>query len=260
MKMDISGLKKQLASTGNAANLIADHIRNQIITHELPPGFVFPSENQFSEELGVGRSTLREAYKSLESNCLITRTKRGTFVNEYATVISSMPFSTTIEMSDFSELLEFRGMVEAELAGLAAERATADSIDNMKNFLRLMKEHQDNLTELTFYDMQFHIEVATASRNHLMLNVMKVAADAFFKSIYNAFQVDTKANIRQALAYHESILFALEQGDRAMAQNAMRSHVTSVSERLYPKGRKEGRAAGRDVNAANAGRRALTAP
>jgi DNA-binding FadR family transcriptional regulator len=218
---------------GNTTNNVANYLRNLILTHKLRPGFVFPRENLFCVELGVGRSTLREAYKSLESEGLITRTKRGTSINNEEEFISFKTLSTAIQLSDINDLIEFRAMVEVELAGLAADRATEEQIENLKQLLASMHSHREDIAMLTFYDMQFHLEIANASNNNLLITTMRSVMDVFTKGIYNAFQVDTEANVKEALQYHENILFSIQQRDRAMARNIMRSHIQSVSEHMH---------------------------
>jgi GntR family transcriptional repressor for pyruvate dehydrogenase complex len=229
--LDIFEFKKITPDrSGNMTSTVTNYLRNLILTHKLRPGFVFPRENLFCVDLGVGRSTLREAYKSLESEGLITRTKSGTYINDEAEFISFNLLSTAIQLSDIKDLIEFRAMVEVELAGLAADRATDEQIENLYQLLASMRNHREDLAVLTFYDMQFHLEIANASHNNLLITTIRSVIGVFTKSIYNAFHVDTEANVKQALQYHENILFSIQKRDRAMARNVMRSHVQSVSE------------------------------
>jgi GntR family transcriptional repressor for pyruvate dehydrogenase complex len=215
--------------SGNTTSKVENYLRNLILTHKLDSGFFFPREDLFCVKLGVGRSTLREAYKSLESESLITRTKHGTYINNEVEFISFNP-PHNIRLSEINDLIEFRAMVEAELAGLAAERATDEQIENLQQLLASMRKHRGDLAMLTFYDMQFHLEIANASHNNLLITTMRSVIKVFSKSIYDAFHVDTETNVQQALQYHENLLFSIQQRDRAMARNVMRSHVQSVSE------------------------------
>ena len=217
--------------TSNIVNNVANYLRNLILTHKLRPGAFFPREDLLSGELGVGRSTLREAYKVLELEGLITRTKRGTYVNDESDIVS-LNFLSNVKMSDIDNLIEFRSMVEAELAGLAAERATDEQVENLQQLLASMHAHRDDLAMLTFYDMQFHLEIANASHNNLLITTMHSVVKVFTKGIYNAFHVDTDANVQEALKYHENLLFSIQQRNRGMARNLMRSHIQSVSERM----------------------------
>ena len=216
---------------GNITSTVAHYLRNLILTHKLKAGDFLPREDLFCVELGVGRSTLREAYKVLELEGLITRTKRGTYINNESEFIS-LSLLTSIKVSDMNNLMEFRAMIEEGLAGLAAERATEDQIENLQQLLASMRNYRNDLAMLTFYDVQFHLEIANASHNNLLITTMHSVMKLFTKGIYNAFQVDTELNVQQALQYHENLLFSIQRRDRAMAQNVMRSHIKSVSERM----------------------------
>jgi len=66
----------------NISDVIFRRIRDAIISGELPPGYVFPNENELCKKLNIGRSSLREAYSPLETLKLISRSKAGTYVND----------------------------------------------------------------------------------------------------------------------------------------------------------------------------------
>ena len=225
--------KLRLNLPGNAADLLAEKIRSHIISGEIPAGYIFPNETVFCEQLGVSRSTLREAYKALESTGFIKRVKRfGTMVNDFTDISKAAPLGTSLIMSDWDELLEFRVMIEAELARLAALRAGEDNIRAMEAALQKMQENSDHLAEMTRYDTMFHMEIAKASRNRLLISTMENAKDVFQSGIYRAFQVDTASNVAQALAYHAKILDAITRKDSGAAYELMRRHIKTVDERM----------------------------
>lgn len=221
-----------MGASRNMANTLFLELRHLIITGELAPGYLFPSETMLCERIGIGRTTLREAYQALESANYITRTKRGTFVNKKEAIQHSMPFIMQIEMSDMRDLTEFRTMFETELAGIAAKRATLANIEQLELHLENMRKHRGDLQALTNHDTKFHMEIASATHNKLFINTMGMSIQTFFKGMYTAFQIDTEENVDQAIAYHESILFAVREGNVDLARSAMRSHITSVSRRL----------------------------
>jgi GntR family transcriptional repressor for pyruvate dehydrogenase complex len=218
----------RIKTNRNIANELFVTIRQLIIGNEIPSNFAFPNENRLCAQLGVGRTTLREAYKALESSGFITRTKRGTVVNGRDKIAEKIPFAMTIEMSDYTELMEFRSMLEAELAYLAAIRTTEENIANLKEMLTKMEAHTDDFRALTLYDTKFHYEIAVATHNHLLINTMSMSIESFFKGVYKAFQIDTKQNIQQALSRHHEILDAIEKRDPIAAQRAMRTHVNEI--------------------------------
>lgn len=221
--------KLRLNLQGNASDLLADKIRTHIISGEIPAGYIFPNETIFCEQLGVSRSTLREAYKALESTGFIKRVKRfGTIVNDFSDISKAAPLGTSLIMSDIDELLEFRVMIEAELARLAALRASEENINSMKEALENMKKSGSDLADLTQHDTRFHMEIAKASGNRLLMSTMENAKDVFQTGIYRAFQRKTKTNVENALYFHEQILDAIIRKDSDGAYTMMRQHIESV--------------------------------
>ena len=138
----------------------------------------------------------------------------------------------SIKMSELDDLIEFREMIESELAKLAAERATENNINKIRVALANMKENASDIPKLTYYDTRFHMEIAYASDNKLLIHTMKNVEAAFSEGMYNAFLVDTTSNIEQALMFHTKILNAIEKHDVAQAQELMRLHIRSVGSRL----------------------------
>lgn len=80
-------------------------------------------------------------------------------------------------------------------------------------------------------DTLFHMEIAKASRNRLLISTMENAKEVFQAGIYRAFQVDTASNVAQALQFHEEILDAIIRKDCDAAYTLMRRHIESVNER-----------------------------
>ena len=225
--------KLRLNLQGNASDLLAEKIRAHIISGEIPAGYVFPNEPVFCEQLGVSRSTLREAYKALESTGFIRRVKRlGTIVNDFSDISKAAPLGTSLIMSDIDELMEFRVMIEAELARLAALRATEQNIQAMARTLENMKNSGSDLSNLTHHDTMFHMEIAKASGNRLLISTMENAKGVFQSGIYRAFQVDTASNVTQAIVFHTQILDAIIRKDSNSAYELMRCHIQSVDERM----------------------------
>lgn len=219
--------------TGSTSDWLFHRLRDLILSGQIPVGSVFPKEPVFCEQLSVSRSTLREAYKALESIGFIRRVKRlGTIVNDYPDISKAAPLSTSLILSDLDELLEFRVMIEAELARLAAKRATPENLAIMAETLSKMRSCGDNIQELTLYDTMFHMEIAKASGNHLLINTMENARQAFTEGIFQAFQIDTQPNVSEALLFHDRILDAISRQESEEAHALMRQHIRSVGHRI----------------------------
>jgi len=213
--------------SGTVVKRLAEKLKTLILTGELPEGFVFPNENDFCQFLGVGRSTLRETYKVLEAAGMITRTKRGTYVNDNDSIVANMPYDMVIGMADYDELLEFRVSVEQDAAAYAAQRATAENIERMQLNLNKMIQNIGDVKKLTLYDTMFHLEIARATQNRLFSRTMGSLMDAFSKTVSRNFNEGMQVRER-AIDYHTKILEAIRNGDMEKAHNEMAEHVLDV--------------------------------
>lgn len=213
--------------TGSVVERLVEKLKTLILTGELPEGFVFPNENDFCQYLGVGRSTLRETYKVLESAGMITRTKRGTFVNDNDSIVANMPYDMVIGMADYAELLEFRVSVEQDGAAYAAQRATAENIDRLQSTLDRMIQNIEDVKKLTLYDTMYHLEVARATQNRLFSRTLGSLMDVFSKTVSRNFNEGMEVR-RRAIEYHTLILKAIRSGDPEEAKAVMAAHVLDV--------------------------------
>lgn len=215
----------------NIADCLYERIRELISTGALPAGYSFPNENELCQRLNIARTSIREAYKALEIRGYITRTKRGTFVNSAEKIAMSLPFSAAIELSDFNDLVEYRSVIESQLAAIAAKRRTESELKALETHLQHMRDSRDDIPRLTYYDTQFHITVADATHNELFKKIMQMSDAVFASGVFSAFAVDTEENIRQAITSHEEILAAIRAQDSDAAYKAMLNHVQNIRSR-----------------------------
>jgi GntR family transcriptional repressor for pyruvate dehydrogenase complex len=145
--------------TANICRKLLSHL----IRGDWSEGQRIPPERELCQQLGVVRVSLREALKALEIMGMIeTRLGEGTFVCRRSEFLSR-PLLWAITGSDLTgaqELVEARQLIEVELAGFAAERATAENLKELGNQLGRMEE---NLASVDFFqkaDIQFHLAVS----------------------------------------------------------------------------------------------------
>jgi len=212
---------------GSIVERLTEKLKTLILTGELPEGYTFPNEVQLCEYLHVGRSTLRETYKALASCGLISRSKRGTVVNSSDVIAAGMPYHMLIQAADFSDILEFRTLIEKETASIAAARATAENKKKLAEYLEKMKQSIGDAKLLTMYDTMFHLEIAHATQNLLISRILGSMIDAFTQAVSYNFTNDEDVR-RRALRFHETILKAIETGDAQGAHEAMQGHLRDV--------------------------------
>ena len=92
---NIDFLKSNLGK--NISQTLFQRFKDLILSGKFPEGYMLPNENVVSNALGIGRSTLREAYTALAVFGFIKRSKAGTFVNKITDIVNIATFSITVE-------------------------------------------------------------------------------------------------------------------------------------------------------------------
>ena len=217
----------------SAADVLTENIRNLILSGELKPGYEFPHEEEFCKELGVSRGTLREAYKALETSGYIKRVKgHGTIVSELSQIMEAAPFGEKIRLVNLVELMEFREMIETEATRFAALRATKEDIEVLEEVVKMMAQNMEDITKFDTYNVHFHMQIAYASKNPLLISSMKPLEDSISRGVFSAFRIDTPENMSEAIVFHKNILEAVKNKDVEKAGDSMRSHLQSVTRRV----------------------------
>jgi GntR family transcriptional repressor for pyruvate dehydrogenase complex len=133
---------------------------------------------------------------------------------------------------ELHRLVEARKLIEVELAGLAAERATADQIQSMETFLIRMKESTkaEQAEQYLDADVGFHFRVAAAADNYILSQFITLTRNLMHQWISESLSVPGTAE--DALAQHRRIFAAIRSHKPALARKAMKSHLTSMADRF----------------------------
>lgn len=196
---------------------------------EWPVGARIPNEQELARLLGVGRSTSREAVRSLiASGQLSSRQGSGTFVVS-ATPVSEL--DRQIRQSDISEVSEVRLMLEVEASRLAAHRRTRTDLEQMKRSLKV-RQSATNTAEVVEADLSFHAAIVAATHNSVLVTLYESFAATLRTTtteIYARREQRSVATARRDEKAHSDLYTAIERGDpRAAAQVARRLMVCSV--------------------------------
>jgi GntR family transcriptional repressor for pyruvate dehydrogenase complex len=205
------------------------------ITEELKPGDLLPPERELVQMLGVSRSSVRDAIRSLQLMGLLEpRQGIGTVVCS-PDAAPANPLATALleKRKMIRELLDVRNMIEPPLARRAALHATREEIADMEDILARQeaKVHQGELG--IEEDSEFHYSIALASDNSVILKVVDVLMDLLRETRERSLQVGGRQE--KSLAGHHRILSALKQGDAAAAESAMRLHLQEIEEVVLKK-------------------------
>lgn len=206
---------------------VALQLAELIVEAQWPPGKKLPPEMALCQSLNVGRSTLREALKSLAFiGMLRMRAGDGTYVAEGCGRLLDRVMAKGLLKTekDLTDVCETRVLLETELAALAATRATAQ---DRKRLQAIGAELQASLKgqgkPYIELDVEFHLAIADASHNgvlrRLLMDIRELLTDWIRKS------QEFPGGLESAQQHHSRILRSILAGNAENARKEMRQHI-----------------------------------
>jgi GntR family transcriptional repressor for pyruvate dehydrogenase complex len=216
-----------------AAQQIAHQLLEYLVSGKVKPGGRLPSERQLAENLGVGRSIIREALKSLGMLSLIrVKPGGGYYLQDVPSNLlpKSIEWGLLLGERHTADLVEARGFIEVAVARLAAERRDEKNLSRLEDLLAQMKAAHKNPNKFVEADIAFHITLAEASRNSALRDIlsgMRSLLDVWVRrNVYAA------ADLAPRYRRHLAIFVAIKKRDPEAAALAMEEHMTWASKYL----------------------------
>src|SRR6201996_9538034 len=202
----------------------------QLISHVVngtwKAGDRIPPERELCQQLRIARTSLREALKAMELvGMLDSRVGDGTFVCP-RTEFLSRPLLWAFTGTDHSELqdiMEARLIIEENLAGLAAERATDEHVLQIGLSVQSMRDSIARGESILDADMAFHMAVSTAAQNEVLVNAVQLLRNLMRQSLQYKLMIPNIAE--SVLKSHTAIHRAISSRKPAAARTAMRHHL-----------------------------------
>ena len=204
---------------------VANHLIEQIRSHQWEPGMKLPSEPNLAQLYGVSRATVRSAIKCLQhSGILRARSGSGTYVSESAGLVLETQELTSVmaDPQNISSLVQARYILEPQLAALAAKHATADEVAELFDILKTMEQNRDRHALMT-HGYRFHQAVAAFSHNQVLYRFFQSAA-----SQLRGLRVLDSLTLEiflDGINEHRAIAEAIRDGDSALACQLMQLHL-----------------------------------
>jgi len=210
---------------------VSERLEAQLGT-TLKAGDALPPERELAERYGVGRSSVREALRMLESRGLIESRGSGTFVVAAWRNPFQEPLSLVVagEDVDRAQLFEVRRMIEAEAAALAATRRTIDQLNQMHEATDDMEIELARADRFIAADIRFHLVIAEATGNRLLLRLMQAIRDRLTEMFGTVFNFP--GGPERSIAQHRLITEAIEAEDPERARQLMTEHILRVEREL----------------------------
>jgi GntR family transcriptional repressor for pyruvate dehydrogenase complex len=216
---------------GRRYEQVAAQIQELIASGALRPGDRLPPERELATKFGVGRSSLRDAIRTLEVMGIVeSRQGSGTVVRDLSTDSLVVPLASVLahKRELVIELLDVRRMIEPALAARAAANATAEELAKLEDILRRQADKVRRGEPSIEEDSEFHYTIALAARNGVVLRVIDVLMDLLRESRARSLQV--KGRPERSCAGHRRILRAIKRRDGAAAEAAVLKHLKEIEE------------------------------
>ena len=212
---------------------IVEQIKQQILTGVLKVGDRLPPERELADQFRVSRTAVREAVKALQEKGLIeVQPGRGTFVTDGITKVATQSLGLLMRLGSrdsFADLVELRGIIEPEMAALAATRLTHEHIAALQEAVETMDAALHNMDAYIAADDNFHQIIAQATQNKLISSLLDPIVGLLHEQRKKVF-VTGLGGPEHAQVHHKRILEAFARRDPEAVRQAMKAHLKQVAE------------------------------
>ena len=193
-------------------------IRRLIVTAELAPGSVL-SEAELQDSLGLGRTPIREALRTLANDHLVdVYPRRGMFV-------------AGVDVRDLRALSEVRAVLEPFAAGIAAERRDDSDVAAIDQLLAEIREHKNvDIRTLIDLDERIHHRVYAATHNSFLISDLNRYYTHALRIWFLA--LDNVENLTEAVEEHAELLTAIRDSNARLAVKVMTRHINDFEDEM----------------------------
>ncbi|MCL6509084.1 MAG: FadR family transcriptional regulator [Anaerolineae bacterium] len=227
---------KKIEREANLSELVSRQIQALILEHQLKPNDRLPAERDLAERFGVSRTVVREAVRGLVAKGLleVTPGRGGTIVRlptaETMSEMMTLFLRGDERTLDYENLIEVRRVLEVAIAGFAAERRTAEDLQEMEHILEETLKVGNDRDRYVKWDLAFHQALARATHNRLFPLLLESVNELMIEVRQLAFR--TLGAPARSYRYHLAIFDQVKAGDADGAREAMRDHLVEAEQTL----------------------------
>jgi len=215
--------------------LIIKAIRDYIIDQGLSPGDRLPTENKLKEILHVGRSSIREAVKSLEITGVIeTKAGEGMFVRSFNcdSVLENLPYNMLFDRDDLEDILDIRMSLELHHIEKALLNMSKKNLNDLKLMLEEMNKAVKKQNRYMFIktDKKFHSLLYVPIKNNVLIKILEIFWDLLAKA--GDFNKLTDPNLTSSYKRHFNIYKAIESKDCYLVTELLIKHFEITRKRI----------------------------
>jgi len=208
---------------------LADQIRSSITAGNYSLGDRLPTIMDMARQFGVGHPTVREALKKLEATGIVEiRHGSGVYVTRTQDVLMlASEYSGKVTKKLLLDLIQARSPIEIQSVSLATRVGRSEDLAEMKRLLAEAAENLDNDVVLSAVNLAFHRQIAKASGNTVIVQLLDVMQALF------AHEQDLILGIfgsrKRDHEDHVAILSAIEKRNEKLATERMRQHLEGIA-------------------------------
>jgi DNA-binding FadR family transcriptional regulator len=216
--------------------VLASDLRERILNGELAEGVSLPAERDLVKQTQMSRATVREALRILEVQNLV-RVKAGRAGGAFVQRPTTKSMASSVSMLirgrriKLVDLMETREALEPFCAELAARNRTDEDLTELDRANEAIADPEADLEQFLQANLDWHVGVAVASHNELLIGLMTALSQAIYAGTKNAAFVDTDVRMVTSQA-HRAITTAIRECDATAAERRMRRHVHSYAAAL----------------------------
>lgn len=213
---------------------VADALREAILSGEIPPGSALPPERELTARFGVGRTTIREALRALQTKGLVVATGPTSPLRAVAAdALTTEPLRETLVhllrlgRVPLDDLIGLRVALEGAGAAAAASRDPRPDLTAARDQIAFMRAAGTDLEAFEIADIRFHVEIVRASGNEALTLVMLAVRHTVSERLLSHLSTlaDPRPVVAQLIAEHEAILQAVIDRDDDSARRLSAEHL-----------------------------------
>jgi len=222
-----------MSSEGRAWEQVLGHLEQMLVTGELAPGQRLPPERTLAAQLGVGRSSVREALRVMEALGLLS-THTGSGPTAGAMIVSrptggmSMLMRLQVAAQNFpvSDIVRTRLVLETEVMDTLAHRQPVPDLGHAEELLDAMDAAGMTAEDFLVLDAQFHVAMADAAGNQVIAAMMAGLRDSIEGYVLaGAPHTDWPVTCVRLRHEHRGLVEAVRAGDAALARKRIVEHI-----------------------------------
>ncbi|MFM9379376.1 FadR/GntR family transcriptional regulator [Gordonia sp. VNK21] len=212
------------------ATQVADILLDRIRAGEWPLGHKLPGETTLAAQIGVGRSTVREAIRELAGKGVLDpRQGAGVFVTAIDVVED---WDQVLRRASILSVVEGRIAIETEAAKLAAERRTPADLRTIRRALAGRAADGLSVDDYVDADMAFHRAVVAAAHNDVLLDLFDGFVPRIRRAMIDLLRLQSASLCADDQPAHARLADAVAQRDPELTAETSRAHLSTLKQAL----------------------------